>query len=93
MRRRDLIKSIVCAATAWPLTAHAQQSMPVIGFLSGSSLKSVSNELTAFQDGLKEAGFVDGRNVRIEYRWAEQHYDRLPALATNELVAPQVAVI
>ena len=92
MRRRDLIKSIICAATAWPLTAHAQQSMPVIGFLSGSSLKSVSNEIAAFQDGLKEAGFVEDRNVRLEYRWAEQHYDRLPALA-NELVALRVAVI
>jgi putative tryptophan/tyrosine transport system substrate-binding protein len=68
MRRRDLIKSIVCAATAWPPTAHAQQSMPVIGFLSGSSLQSVSNEITTFQDGLKEAGFLEGRNVRIEYR-------------------------
>jgi putative tryptophan/tyrosine transport system substrate-binding protein len=92
MRRRDLILSIVCAATAWPPTAHAQQSMPVIGFLSGSSLKSVSNEITAFQDGLKEAGFLDGTNVRIEYRWAEQHYEQLPALA-NELVAHRVAVI
>ena len=66
--------------------------MPVVGFLSGSSLKSVSKEITAFQDSLQEAGFVDGRNVGIEYRWAEQHYDRLPALA-NELVALRVAVI
>jgi putative ABC transport system substrate-binding protein len=94
MRRREFITLLGGAAASAPLAARAQQpTMPVIGFLSGSSLKSVSNEITAFQDGLKEAGFLDGRNVRIEYRWAEQHYDRLPALATNELVAPQVAVI
>jgi putative ABC transport system substrate-binding protein len=93
MRRRDLVKGIAGSAAAWPLAARAQQpAMPVVGFLSGSSLKSVSNEITAFQDGLKESGFLDGRNVRIEYRWAEQHYDRLPALA-NELVARRVAVV
>ena len=93
MRRGDFIKVIVGSAAAWPLAALAQQpAVPVVGFLSGSSLKSVFNEITAFQDGLKEAGFLDGRNVRIEYRWAEQHYDQLPALA-NELVAHRVAVI
>jgi putative tryptophan/tyrosine transport system substrate-binding protein len=64
----------------------------LVGFLSGSSLKSLSNQVAAFQDGLKEAGFIDGRNVRINYRWAEEHYDRLPALA-NELVAQGVSVI
>jgi hypothetical protein len=74
MRRREFI-AVVSAQ---------QPTMSVIGFLSGSSLKSVSNEISAFQDGLKEAGFLDGRNVRIEYRWAEQHYDQLSALA-NEL--------
>jgi putative tryptophan/tyrosine transport system substrate-binding protein len=89
MRRREFITIIGGAVAAWPLAAHAQQAMPVVGFLSGSSLKSVSNEITAFQDGLKEAGFVDGRSVRIEYRWAEQHYDQLPALA-NEFVAHRV---
>ena len=76
MQRREFI-TLLGGAVALPLAAHAQQpTMPVIGFLSGSSLKSVSNEITAFQEGLKEAGFLDGRNVRIEYRWAEQHYDR-----------------
>jgi putative ABC transport system substrate-binding protein len=93
MRRREFITFVGAAAAAWPLAAYAQQSaMPVVGLLSESSLISVSNEIAAFQDGLKEAGFVDGRNVRIEYRWAEQHYDLLPALA-NELVAHRVAVI
>jgi putative tryptophan/tyrosine transport system substrate-binding protein len=93
MRRREFIAVVGIITATWPLAVRAQQpTTPVIGFLSGSSLKSVSNEVTAFQDGLKEAGFLDGRNVRIEYRWAEQHYDRLPALA-NELIAHRVAVI
>jgi putative ABC transport system substrate-binding protein len=93
MRRRDFITMLGGAAAAWPFAARAQQAaMPVIGFLSGSSLKSVSNQLAAFQDALKEVGFVDGQNVRIEYRWAEQQYDRLPALA-KELAALRVAVI
>ena len=87
MRRRDFITLVGASTAVWPLVAYGQQAtMPVIGFLSGSSLKSVSNQLAAFQDALKEAGFVDGRNVRIEYRWAEQQYDRLPALA-KELAA------
>jgi hypothetical protein len=86
MRWREFI-ALLGSAAAWPCAVWGQQpAMPVVGFLSGSSLKSVSNEITAFQDGLKEVGFLDGRNVRIEYRWAEQHYDQLPALA-NELVA------
>jgi putative tryptophan/tyrosine transport system substrate-binding protein len=93
MRRRDFITLVGASTAVWPLVAYGQQAtMPVIGFLSGSSLKSVSNQLAAFQDALKEAGFVDGRNVRIEYRWAEQQYDRLPALA-KELAALRVAVI
>jgi putative ABC transport system substrate-binding protein len=93
MRRREFISLLGCAVLPWPPAARAQQpAMPVIGFLSGSSLKSVANEITAFQDGLKEAGFLEGRNVRIEYRWAEQHYDRLPALA-NELVSLRVGII
>ena len=92
MRRREFLAFVGGAAAAWPLGARAQQAVPVIGFLSGSSRKAVFNQITAFQDGLRETDFVDGRNVRIEYRWAEQQYDRLPALA-NELVALPVAVI
>ena len=65
MRQREFITLLAGGTAAWPITLRAQQpTMPVVGFLSGSSLKSVSNEITAFQDGLKEAGFLDGRNVR-----------------------------
>jgi putative ABC transport system substrate-binding protein len=92
MRRRDFI-SLVGGAAAWPLAARAQQAaMPVIGFLSGSSLRSLSGQIAAFHQGLGEIGFVEGQNVRIEYRWAEEHYDRLPTLAT-EIIAQRVNVI
>jgi ABC-type uncharacterized transport system substrate-binding protein len=93
LRRRDFITLVGGAAVAWPLKARAQNpAMPVIGFLSGSSLASLSSQIAAFHQGLKETGYVDGRNVATEYRWAEEHYDRLPALAT-ELVGRRVAVI
>jgi putative ABC transport system substrate-binding protein len=79
------------AAVARQQNARAEQP-EMVGLLNGSSPKSTSNEIAAFQNGLKEAGFVNGRNVRIEYRWAEQHYERLPVLA-NDLVAQRPAVI
>ena len=92
MRRRDFIKVVAGSATTWPLAARAQQSLPVIGFLSSASPDEYAIRLRAFRQGLKEAGYVEGQNLAIEYRWAEDQYNRLPALAA-ELVYRQVAVI
>jgi putative ABC transport system substrate-binding protein len=93
IQRREFLTLLSGAAVAWPLVARAQRpSIPVIGFLDATTAADTVYRVSAFRDGLKEAGFIDGHNVAIEFRWAENKLDRLPALAAD-LVQREVAVI
>jgi putative ABC transport system substrate-binding protein len=92
MKRREFI-ALIGGAAVWPLASHSQQmALPKVGFLNSASAEGYASMAAAFKEGLKETGYVEGQNVTIEYRWADDQYDRLPALAA-ELVNQRVAVI
>ena len=92
LKRREFITLLGGAAVAWPVVARAQQAMPMVGYLGSGSPKTFGPHVKGFLNGLKRGGFIDGQNVKIEYRWAEGQFDRLPALAA-ELVQQRVDVL
>jgi putative ABC transport system substrate-binding protein len=92
MRRRDFIKGVVGSAIAWPIPALAQSPVALVGFLNSASSDGFGERITAFKHGLQQTGYIADQNVKIEYRWAEGHFDRLPLMA-DELVKRRVDVI
>jgi putative tryptophan/tyrosine transport system substrate-binding protein len=93
LRRREFVSLLGGAAAAWPVVARAQQpAMPVVGFLHSASLDGNADRVRAFREGLKESGFVEGENVAVEYRWADNQVGRLPALAAELVRRPVVAI-
>src|SRR4051794_16414343 len=92
MNRREFVGPVAAAAATWPVVTRAQQAVPVIGFLDSRSSGAMTSRLVAFRQGLKEVGFIEGENVRVEYRWAENKSDSLTEMAA-ELVRLKSAVI
>jgi ABC-type uncharacterized transport system substrate-binding protein len=93
MRRRDFIKVIAGSAAAWPRAARAQQGIPMIGFLRSTSANASANLVAAFQRGLTETGYIEGQNVAVEYRWAENRDERLPELAADLVRRPCAVIV
>ena len=94
MRRREFITLVGGAAAAWPVKAWAQQpAMPVVGFLRSTTLADSTQLVNAFRQGLQETGFVEGQNVAIEYRWADNQIDRLPALVADLVSRPVTMIV
>src|SRR4051812_33960891 len=94
MRRREFITLLGGAAAGWPVASHAQQAaMPVIGFLDSRSPDALAERLRAFRQGLKDGGFIEGENVIVVYRWAENEFDRLPALADELVRRPAAGIV